>query len=146
MTELDRRMLLAALSASLMPQHALAAAAAPAGIRLGPPRPFSFSQLVDRAQKNASQPYKAPPQRAAEIIKTVDYDAAQKIKFKPDHAYGPTARSGVVFHLSRYANEPVVLHTVDSGRRAKSSTGRTISTMALRGWTQGARQSGLFGF
>ena len=88
MKELDRRMLLAALSASVMPQCVFAAAS-PSAIRLGPPRPFSFSLLADRAQKNASQPYKAPPQRAAEIIKTVDYDAAQKIKFKPDHALWP---------------------------------------------------------
>src|SRR6188768_872101 len=117
MKELDRRMLLAALSASLMPRRAFAAAAAPSGIRLGPPRPFSFGSLVERAQKNASQPYKAPPQRSAEIIKTVDYDAAQKIKFKPDHALWPGRPDPVsFFHLSRYSNEPVVLHTVDSGQ------------------------------
>src|SRR5882757_3322480 len=117
MIELDRRMLLAALAASLMPQRALAAAATPSGVRLGPPRPFSFAHLVERAQKTASQPYKAPPQRAAEIIKTVDFDAAQKIKFKADHALWPHQPDPVsFFHLSRYANEPVVLHTIDNGK------------------------------
>jgi len=116
MIELDRRRLLAALSASLMPQRAFAANTTQPGIRLGPPHPFSFGSLVERAQKNASQPYKAPPQRAAEIIKTVDFDAAQKIKFKPDHALWPDRPDPVsFFHLSRYSNEPVVLHTVDSG-------------------------------
>src|SRR3954469_17138198 len=115
MTELDRRMLLAALSASLMPGRAFAAA--PSGARLGPSRPFSFSQLVERAQKNASQPYKAPPQRAAEIIKTVDFDAVQKIKFNADHALWPDQPDPVsFFHLSRSSNEPVVLHTVDNGQ------------------------------
>src|SRR5689334_2312957 len=117
MKELDRRTLLAALSASLVPPQAFAAAAAPSGVRLGPPRPFSFAWLAERAQKSASQPYKAPPQRAAEIIKTVDFDAAQKIKFKADHALWPDRTDPVsFFHLSRYSNEPVVLHTVDNGR------------------------------
>ncbi|HEU0096571.1 MAG TPA: hypothetical protein VFQ52_08955, partial [Rhizomicrobium sp.] len=56
----DRRLLLAALSASLLPPHALAAALAPPqGARLGPPRPFSFAGLVAQAKKNATQPYKA---------------------------------------------------------------------------------------
>jgi hypothetical protein len=56
MKELDRRTLLAALSASLVPPQAFAAAAAPSGVRLGPPRPFSFAWLAERAQKSASQP------------------------------------------------------------------------------------------
>jgi glucans biosynthesis protein len=117
MIEPDRRMLLAALSACLMPPRAFAAAAKPSGVRLGPSRPFSFALLAERAQKDASQPYKAPPQRAAEIIKTVDFDAAQKIKFKADHMLWPDRTDPVsLFHLSRYSNEPVVLHTVDNGR------------------------------
>src|SRR5258705_10278567 len=104
MIELDRRMLLAALSAGLMPQRALGAPQS--GVRLGPERPFSFSWLVERAEKNASQPYKAPEPRAAEIIKTVDFDAVQKIKFKPDHTLWPDRPEPVsFFHLSRYSND-----------------------------------------
>lgn len=47
----DRRLLLAALSASLLPQGALTALAQPAAIRLGAARPFSFELLAARAKK-----------------------------------------------------------------------------------------------
>ena len=115
----DRRLLLAALSASLLPQGALSALAQPAAIRLGAARPFSFDLLAARAKKNATQPYKAPPQRAAEIIKGIDYDAAQKIRFKPSHALwrGKAGADPVsFFHLSRFSNEPVTLNLVEQGR------------------------------
>ena len=49
----DRRLILAALSASLLPSAAIAAAVAP-GVRLGPPSDFSFGFLAARAKKNAS--------------------------------------------------------------------------------------------
>ncbi|HEX2760008.1 MAG TPA: hypothetical protein VHM27_05815, partial [Rhizomicrobium sp.] len=55
----DRRLLLAALSASMLPPAAFAALAAPArqavrpAIRLGPPKDFSFAALTARAKKNA---------------------------------------------------------------------------------------------
>jgi glucans biosynthesis protein len=115
----DRRLLLAALSASLLPPQALAAVTAPAaGVRLGPARPFSYGRLAARARKNAAQPYKAPEQRATQIIKGIDFDAAQKIKFRADHALwrGQDGRDPVsFFHMSKYANEPVVLHAVEGG-------------------------------
>src|SRR5471032_267497 len=117
----DRRLLLAALSASLLPPRAIAAAKAAvnaaAGIRLGPARDFSFALLAARAKKNASQPYKAPQLRATQIIKDIDFDAAQKIKFRADHALwanGPDPVS--FFHLSRYSGEPVVLHGIEDGK------------------------------
>jgi glucans biosynthesis protein len=117
----DRRLLLAGLSASLLPRWAMAAAensAAP-GIRLGPARPFSFETLAETAKKNASQPYKAPPQRAAHLISSIDFDAVQKIRFRADHALWRglgTADPVSFFHLSRYSGDPVVLHAVDKGQ------------------------------
>jgi glucans biosynthesis protein len=116
----DRRLLLAALSASLLPPRAWAAAAAPQGARLGPAQPFSFASLVARAKKNATQPYKAPQQRASEIINGIDFDAAQKIKFRADHALwqGTVGTDpAAFFHLSKYSNEPVVLHAVQDGQQ-----------------------------
>ena len=111
----DRRLFLAALSASMFPPHAFAAVTA--AIRLGPPKAFSYADLVARAKKNASQPYKAPESRAAEIIKGIDFDASQKIKFRADHALWPGGPQPVsFFHLSRYSNEPVVLHAVSDGK------------------------------
>ena len=115
----DRRLLLAALSASLLPPQAIAAVTADSGVRLGPPKSFSFASLVARAKKNATQPYKAPVGRAAQLIKGIDFDAAQKIKFRADHAlwaHGPSPDPVSFFHLSRYSGDPVVLHAVEGGR------------------------------
>ncbi|MDB5736063.1 MAG: glucan biosynthesis protein, partial [Alphaproteobacteria bacterium] len=118
MSTVNRRLLLAALSASALPRWALAAVENP-GIRLGPARPFGFALLAAMARKNAAQPYKAPPQRAAHLIQTIDFDAAQKIAFRPDHAlWRGTGGADPVsfFHLSRYSGDPVVLHAVDKGQ------------------------------
>jgi len=119
----NRRLLLAALSACLLPPRAMAAAKAaigkPAGIRLGPARDFSFAALAARAKKNASQPYNAPQLRATQIIKGIDFDAAQKIKFRAEHALwagGPNPDPVAFFHLSRYSGDPVVLHAVEGGK------------------------------
>ncbi|MCU1386539.1 MAG: mdoD [Acidobacteria bacterium] len=121
MTTVNRRLLLAALSASLLPRRALAAIENPntPGIRLGPARPFSFETLAATARKAATQPFEAPRQHATQIIKSIDFDAAQKIAFRADHALwrGTGAPDPVsFFHLSRYSGDPVVLHAVDKGQ------------------------------
>jgi periplasmic glucans biosynthesis protein len=119
----DRRLLLAALSASLLPPAARAVAAnavnSPQGPRLGPPQDFSFDALTALAKRNASQPYKAPQSRAAQIIKAIDFDAAQKIKFRPDHAlwaHRPGADPVSFFHLNKYSADPVTIHLVEGGK------------------------------
>jgi len=115
----DRRRTLTVLSACMLPKWAIAAAGASAGVRLGPPKPFNFDMLVGWAKKNATLPYKAPAERAAQIIKGIDFDAAQKIKFRPDHALW-RGRAGTdpvaFFHLSRYSAEPVTLFTLEGGQ------------------------------
>jgi glucans biosynthesis protein len=117
MIKLDRRLLLAAFSASLLPYRALAAPGTPSGIRLGPPKDFSFASLAARAKKAATQPYKAPQARATQIIKGIDFDAAQKIRFRADHALWPGRPDPVsFFHLSRYSADPVVLYAVQDGK------------------------------
>ncbi|MBA2590007.1 MAG: glucan biosynthesis protein [Alphaproteobacteria bacterium] len=111
----DRRLMLAALSASLLPLPARAELLSPA-VRLGPAHDFSFAALAARAKKNASQPYKAPPTRAAEILHGIDFDAAQKIRFRPDHGLWPERTyPAAFFHLSRYSAEPVILHALEDG-------------------------------
>ncbi len=109
----DRRLMLAALSASLVPLPALAAAA---GIRLGKPTPFNYGMLAARARKAAGQPYQGPQTKAAQIIKGIDFDAVQKIRFRPDHALwrGQAGTDPVsFFHLSKYSGDPVTLHVVE---------------------------------
>src|ERR1700754_4038083 len=118
MIELDRRLLLAALSASLLPASARAAGPSDtASIRLGPARDFNWAGLSERAKKNASLPFKAPEPRAADIIKGIDFDAVQKIKFRPDHALSAGGHLPIsFFHLNKYAADPVLLHTVEGGK------------------------------
>ena len=114
---------------------------------MGPPQDFSFDWLTALAKKSASQPYKAPQSRAAQIIKGIDFDAAQKIKFRADHALWPDRRPDPVsfFHLNKYSADPVrSCMRWRAARRARSSMARTISITAPAGWiAQGAGQSGL---
>ncbi|HUE63022.1 MAG TPA: glucan biosynthesis protein [Rhizomicrobium sp.] len=116
----DRRVLLAALSASLVPSAGRAVAATPGeGVRFGPPQDFSFDGLTALAKKNASQPYKSPQSRAARIIQSIDFDAVQKIKFRADHALwaiGPGPDPVSFFHLNKYSADPVVIHAMEGGR------------------------------
>jgi len=115
----DRRLLLAALSASLVPGPIRAALAADGAVRLGPPQPFSFPLLVAWAEKNASLPYKPPQTPAARLIAGIDFDAVQKIRFRPDHALwqGRAGQDPVAFfHLNRYSTDPVQLHAIEDGK------------------------------
>ena len=111
-----RRLLLAALSASLLPRWALAETGG-GGVRLGPPKPFRFETVVDLARRNAALPWRAPARGPAHLIKTIDFDAVQKIGFRADHAlWRGTQRPVSFFHLSKYSADPVVLHAVEHGQ------------------------------
>src|SRR5215471_18536453 len=115
----DRRMLLAALSASLLTPAGRSLAAGALGIRFGPTQDFSFEWLSALAQKNAGQPYRAPQSRASRIIQAIDFDAVQKIKFRADHAlwaHGPGPYPVSLFHLNKYSADPVTIHEVESGK------------------------------
>ena len=61
------------------------AEAADSGLRFGPPQPFSYEALRDLARARAGKPY-APPSRPAPVVQSIDFDAIQKIKFRPDCA------------------------------------------------------------
>lgn len=113
MLTINRRLLLASLSGGLLPPCAGWAAS---GAGFGPARDFSFALLAARAKKNATQPYKAPA-ASADLIRDIDYDAVQKIRFRTDRALqmdGPYPAA--FFHLSRYSHQPVTLHWVDKGQ------------------------------
>ncbi|HEX4270020.1 MAG TPA: glucan biosynthesis protein [Rhizomicrobium sp.] len=114
MFTLDRRLMLAGLSAALLPCHAHAAPADT--IRLGGARPFSFEMLAARAKKNATTPYIAPQPRAASMLRGINFDAMGKIKFRPDHALTRGSDPIEFFHLNSLAWEGVKLYAVDGGR------------------------------
>lgn len=113
----DRRRLIngLALFAGLGPAFG-AAVTAPAAIRLGAAAPFSFASLRARAKKNATQPYKAPVAHPAQRLQAINYDAVQKIRFRPDHSLWRSAAlpyPASFFHLNKYSGDPVILHAVD---------------------------------
>src|SRR5690349_20830585 len=49
---------------------------------LGKPQPFTFDWLTDHARGLARRPFEHTPPRTAELIKSIDFDAVQKIKFR----------------------------------------------------------------
>jgi glucans biosynthesis protein len=118
----DRRFVLAALSASLFPAaFRPVAAAALAGqdtVRLGPAHPFSFEMLSARAQQSAGRAYTPPRPPDPELVRKIDFDTVQKIKFRQGHALwrGRAGQDPVAFFpLNRYSGEPVRLHAVEDG-------------------------------
>src|SRR5690554_4671407 len=86
--KLSRRALLAGSAvlpvvASFVP---LARAQQAVGPRLGDPRPFDRSMLVDRARTLAAEPYEAPEPKAVEALDAIDYDAYNVVRYRPDRA------------------------------------------------------------
>ncbi|MFD0988015.1 glucan biosynthesis protein [Methyloligella solikamskensis] len=127
--ETDRRDVLAGIAAlfagAALPLPAFAQGASPeprhgTALPLGKPEPYSFEILKARAEKLASEPYKDAPPKAADILETVDFDAYQKIAFKPEMALWPktdTPFSTQLFHLGRYFKSPVEMHVVEGGKQ-----------------------------
>jgi len=91
-------------------------AAGDAGPSLGPPKPFSFEALKNRAREMAGQPYRATPPRPG--LETLDFDAVGAIRYRPEAALWrdvPGDSSVEFFHLGRYAPTPVAINVVDGG-------------------------------
>jgi len=97
---------------------AAATAGAGRGIRLGPARPFSDQALDALARDLAGRPFRARPSPWTGTLATLDFDALEAIRFRPEAALWPgDARIGAVefFHLGKYARTPVTLHEVEGG-------------------------------
>ena len=88
-----------------------------AGLKLGPPTPFSFDRLKAQAQTMAARPYVAAAPLAPEVIERIDYEAHGKIQFNADRslfANGPGAFPVTFFHLGRYFPTPVHMHVLEA--------------------------------
>ncbi|TCT09198.1 glucans biosynthesis protein [Tepidamorphus gemmatus] len=121
MPEVSRRQLLAAAAGAgaFWTLPGLAARAAGEGLQLGPPSPFSFDLLKERARTLAGQAYRAPEIRAADILEAIDYDAHQQLRFRDEATLwgDDAARPGVrFFHLGRFFKAPVGMHVVENGQ------------------------------
>ncbi|WP_333794947.1 glucan biosynthesis protein [Hyphomicrobium sp.] len=130
--DLDRRQMLAGAAAvglATTLSHSAPARATPAdtgpvaalvpdGVSLGEPRPFSFDLLTERAARNARIAWEPAHRVAPEVLDRIDYDAYQKIRFRPEMslALDPARKTPVqLFHLGRMSPEPVKLHLVKNG-------------------------------
>ncbi|NWA27019.1 glucan biosynthesis protein D [Pseudomonas gingeri] len=85
------------------------------GLKRGEPEPFSFDQLIARAEATALKPYVFPTEGPADILAKIDYDAHGKIKFDAAQALfaqGPGQFPVTFFHLGQYFRVPVRMYVV----------------------------------
>jgi len=116
---LDRRAALRALAASaaLGLMAGPRALAADDGLKLGPPRPFSFEALKALARQKRGRPYVPPPKPGAEVLSRIDYQRWGEITFDTDHALFKDSRFPVTFfHLGKFFQQPVSIHAVEAGQ------------------------------
>src|SRR5687767_15681487 len=82
-----RELLQAAWAASFLPMMGVTPdAGAASALRFGPPQPFSFDKLRQRARALGAAAYVPPPRPAPDITAKIDYAAHGQIKFRPETA------------------------------------------------------------
>ncbi len=122
MNDLDRRSLLqafAAASAMGLVSAEMSPAEAQAALRLGPPQPFSFDQLKDKARAMAAEPYQPPMRPSPEIVAKLNYDEWGKITFNTDEALfadGPGRFPVSFFHLGMFFAKSIDMLVVADGQ------------------------------
>ena len=86
---------------------------------LGPGRAFSFETLQQDAKALSLYPFQKQAAPSPEIISEIDYDQFQKIRYRPDKSVklDRDGRTPVqMFHLGKYAGDPVHIHVVEDGK------------------------------
>lgn len=108
-----------AASGGLRPGFAQTTGAAGGDDRyFGPPQPFSFERIRDRAAALARADFVPRHSPAGDIIKKIDFDAVQKIQYRADHTLwqdGPAAYPVRFFHLHTFVPEPVRINVIEGG-------------------------------
>ena len=95
-----------------------AAWAAEPGLQFGPPEPFSFEMLIERAKALAARPYASPPQPAPDVVSRIDYDAHGKLRYRPEYALfaeGPGVYPVTFQFLGGFFPKSVRMHVVNDG-------------------------------
>lgn len=85
---------------------------------LGPPQPFSFETLTAAAKAAALKPWIKAVAPDPALLERIDYDAYQKIRFRPERSLdldGQRQTPVQLFHLGKYATEPVQIYDVKNG-------------------------------
>ena len=86
---------------------------------LGPPEDFSFEALKARAQAMSAAPFSPAVIPSPEIVAAIDYDLYQQVRFRADKSLKLDADGRMpvqLFHLGKYAREPVRMHFVEGGK------------------------------
>jgi glucans biosynthesis protein len=92
------------------------------GAELGSPEDFSFPGLREKARRLAAKPFVPASPPSPEIIAKIGFDEYQRICFRQDRTFflGWSDQYPVqLFHLGRYAKEPVDISIVGSDGRAR---------------------------
>lgn len=108
----------AAFALDLAASPARSSPAVPGPPRYGEAKPFDFELLQRKAQALAAAPYVAETPPVPDIIRNVDFDAVQKIKFRSERAvWAGDARVMPVrmFHLDKFNGLPVRINVVADG-------------------------------
>jgi periplasmic glucans biosynthesis protein len=88
----------------------------PADLQFGPAQPFDYESLKARAKALAAAPYRPAKPPVPALIQSIDFDAVQKIRFRPRYALWPDGPFPIqLFHLHRYVTLPVKIHIVRDG-------------------------------
>src|ERR1700704_6168208 len=98
---LQATLAVSALSLLGLPLQSRAATA----LRFGPPQPFSFDRLKQRARALAAAAHGSPPRPAPDITAKIDYAAHGQIKFRAETALGaegPGHFPVTFFHLGKF--------------------------------------------
>jgi glucans biosynthesis protein len=108
-----------ALSSLVGGNGAALALAGLSGNELGAPQSFSFGTLIGQAEELAGKPYAKPIVPAPSVLAEITYDEYQRIRYRSEKSIrlGPGMHNPVqLFHLGKYATEPVRIHLVDGGQ------------------------------
>src|SRR5487761_2398768 len=94
-----------ALSLTGIPEIRAFADTSPLVDRFGEPHPFDFGLLQQTAKNLAAKSYVAPKSPAADVVSKIDFDTAQKIKFRPGWELfgdGPAPFPVRLFHVDKF--------------------------------------------
>jgi periplasmic glucans biosynthesis protein len=86
---------------------------------LGDAQPFSFAILQSQAEALAKSEFAKPAIPSPDTLDEIDYDQYQKIRYRPDKSLklDSDGRMPVqLFHLGKYATEPVGMSIVEDGK------------------------------
>src|SRR5688572_16046656 len=80
---------------------------------------FDYARLKGHARALAAQPYRDSSIALPQVVKDLDWDDYQAIRFRDDHALWRDSRSrfrAKFFHLGLYFQHPVQIYEVVAGK------------------------------